>query len=259
MTIQKLSLEQWFTNYQLAAVRRRHFHLPMEVAADISLVLKEWRKKNSGEPPYTALLTKAVGILASEMPHVNRAVFSTFYGPRLIQFERVVLNMPIIVPADGRDHLSAILIQDPQKLSLDEIRGLISAGRKRDINKMPFGRFLVRSGNYFWNRAILRLVHFLVFQFPAIYVRFGGGGVSVSSLLNHRGKHFNGTPHAAFHTAFTFCSFSAYEAGDGRTIMNVGINWDHYAASGNELGAAIRRFSDILSGEDPTVLMELIR
>ena len=98
MPVRKLTLEEWFLGYQLRLVKKNTFHLPTELNVDIRRI--EAAYSDRGEKvPYSAVLVKAVALLARRCPGVNRMVFSTFYGKRMVEFESVDVNVPLLMDA----------------------------------------------------------------------------------------------------------------------------------------------------------------
>lgn len=256
MAIRKPTLEEWFLKYQLHHVRNRHFHIPVALNADVTRLERHFHEKGE-KPPYTPILIKALALLAVQKPHINRVVFSTFYGDRIIDPDHVTVNVPIIRLIDGKSHLSATMIRDAHQLSLAEIRDRIRTDRDRPVDELPIARFVTRRRNVFWNRWMLKVLHFLIFNFPGLYEKRGGGGLSVSSLMNLQGRAEDVRPHAFGITAFTLCASNVVEVGNGRKTLKIGVGYDHYAFPGNEAVDAIQELGRILSGENPALLDSL--
>ncbi|HEX4924054.1 MAG TPA: hypothetical protein VFV50_08210, partial [Bdellovibrionales bacterium] len=103
-----------------------------------------------------------------------------------------------------------------------------------------------------------RLLHFIIYNFPRFYVKKGGGGISVSSLLNHQDPEFDFRPVAFGPTAFTFCMTTVKKSDDGRSIMKVGVGWDHRCGGGNEYIEALKGLSQIMAAKDPETLQKFL-
>ena len=257
MTIRKLSLEEWFLNYQLSQIQKNHFHFPIELDADLTRLNREYKKRNQSLP-ITAVLIKAVGLLANRYPVINRMYFKTLFGERLVQFPYVSVNLPLLIQSSEQKHLSAITIANADQLSISEIRNLISEGRSRPLETLPILRRVIKSRNHFMNRWILKRIHDLVFRFPALYLKKKGGGISVSSLMNISDKNGSTRPYSFGSTALTVCASSALPGPDHQLTLKIGMGFDHYALSGHEAVEAIAGLGKILACETPELLDEFL-
>lgn len=244
MPIRKQTLSEWFLCHQLRAVRRNHFHLPFSLEADVSAAARAFGARGE-KVPYTALLIKALAVAAERCPEINRMVFSTPFGKRVVDFDRIRVNVPVLVEKDGKPYLAAITIDEPHRLPLHEIRDRLRLAKTMDVSKLRIGRYLVGKRNTLFNRARLRLIHRLTFSFPSLYVRFGGG-LAVSSLLQHREEGFDLLLHSYGPTAFTLCSSTVIDEGEGSFRLRLGIGIDHYAVSGDEMVRASRELNRAL-------------
>jgi hypothetical protein len=255
MPIRRQTLEEWFLVHQLRHAARRHFHLPLFVEADVTALARAW----GASPPWSAVLVKALALTARAHPSINRAVFRTFWGTRVVELEgdrRV--NLPVLVTDDaGREHLSATVVERADERPIAEIREALRAARARRPADLPIGRLFVANRNTFLNRLRLRLIHFLVYNLPQLYVRKGGGGLSVSSLLYLAEPGFRGWAMSYGPTAFTAIAISVTGEPDGRTVMRVGVGYDHFALPGHEALDALRTLSRILAASDPADLAAL--
>lgn len=243
MPIRRQTLEEWFLVHQLHHLSRRHFFLPLHVEADVTEVAARW----GGAPPYTAVLVKALAMTARAHPAINRAVFRTFWGTRVVDFDDVRVNLPVLVSdAQGRTHLAATVIDRADERPVEAIREALRAARARRSEDLPIGRVFVANRNTLWNRLRLRLIHFVVWNAPGLYVRKGGGGLGVSSLLLLAEPDFAGWAMAYGPTAFTAISCSVTPEA-GRVRMRVGVGYDHYALPGHEALAAVRTLGRVLA------------
>jgi hypothetical protein len=254
MPIRRQTLEEWFLVHQLRHAARHHFHLPLFVEADVSALAQAW----GASPPWSAILVKALALTARLHPSINRAVFRTFWGTRVADFDDVRVNLPVLVTDDaGRAHLSATVVERADARNIREIRELLRAARARRPADLPIGRLFVANRNTFFNRLRLRLIHFAVYNLPHLYVRKGGGGLSVSSLLSLAEPGFRGWAMSYGPTAFTAIAISVTEEPDGRTVMRVGVGYDHFALPGHEALSALRTLARVLAASDPAHLAAL--
>ncbi len=254
MPIRRQTLEEWFLVHQLRHAARHHFHLPLFVEADVSAVAKAF----GSAPPWTAVLVKALALTARVHPAINRAVFRTFWGTRVVEFDEVRVNLPVLVTDDaGRAHLSATVVERADERPVADVREALRAARARRPADLPIGRLFVANRNTLLNRLRLRLVHFAVYNLPHLYVRKGGGGLSVSSLLSLAEPGFRGWAMSYGPTAFTAIAISVTDEPDGRTVMRVGVGYDHFALPGHEALSALRTLSRVLAASDPAHLAAL--
>lgn len=244
MLIRKQTLEEWFLCYQLRSLKKRHFHLPIDVDIDVTELVRQETKPGE-KPPYTAILVKTVAEAAKMNPNINKTLFRTLFGARIVEFDRIHINMPIVYKFKGRKHLGAVVIKDADKKSIQEINAEILKEMRKPLRERPVGRLVVDRKNHFLNRLSLKLVHFLVYNFPSFYVRKGGGGISVSSLLNLAEEGFHCRPVSFGNTAYTFCCSEVDITDSGRHILKVGAGCDHYAAGGMELISALKTLTKV--------------
>ncbi len=245
MPVRKQSLEEWFLCHQLGAIRRNHFHLPFSLEADVSAVARVYSDRNE-KVPYTALLIKALAMTAVKVPEINRMVFSTPFGKRVVDFDFNRVNVPVVVEKDGKRHLAVMTVEDAHLLSLSEIRDRLRAAKSIDVGKLRIGKLVVGKKNNLFNRCRLRLLHRLTFAFPSLYVRFGGG-LAVSSLLPLREEGLDLLLHSYGPTAFTLCSSTVISDAAGKQRLRIGIGIDHYALSGEEMVRASAELNRVLA------------
>lgn len=247
MPIRKPTLDEWFLDYQLRKAARGHFFLPIAADVDATPIAAAYEARGV-KPPWTAIVVKAAALMTERHPLLNRAIFHTFYGTRIVEFERVVVNLPVMLKENGQSVLGAVPIAEPQRMSMEELQGVIKAGRSRPIAETKVSKYLLQP-NTFLNRARLRAIHFVVYNFPALYVRMGGGGVSVSSILNLSADDFHCRVTSYGLTALTIAAVSVSTEADGRKLLRLGIGFDHSAQRGDEALAAVRTLCRVL--QDP--------
>lgn len=159
---------------------------------------------------------------------------------------------------NGRTHLSATVVPNADELPVPAIQSHISDALKRPFSETRIGPMLVGHKNTFLRRLMLRVLHFVIYNFPRFYVSKGGGGISVSSLLNHQDPDFDFRPVAFGPTALTFCMTTVKKNEDGRSIMKIGVGWDHRCGGGNEYIEALKGLSHIMAAKDPATLEKFL-
>lgn len=254
MPVRRPTLDEWFLDYQLRHASSRHFFLPIDVDADVTPIAKAWEERGK-KAPWTAIVVKATALMAERHPDVNRAIFHTFYGTRIVEFDKVIVNLPIMLKENGHSVLGAIPIPEPQKLGVAEIQDRIRKGKARPLAETKVSKYLVRP-NTLLERTRLRAIHFLVYNFPRLYERMGGGGVSVSSLLNHSADDFRCRVMSYGATTLTVGAASVAAEPDGRRLLRLGVGFDHAAQRGDEMMAAVRTLCRVL--QDPKLRPEFV-
>lgn len=248
MTVRKPSLEEWFLIYQLRHIKKNHFHLPFTLSVEVTKLVGFFENKNE-KLPLTALLVKASGLLAKKIPEVNRVVFRTFYGTRIFDPAYISVNLPIMIRDEGEAFLAATVLADVDEKSLLEINKDIKMALGQKLSDLKIGKYVYKKSNNFFNRARLKLIHFIVNHFPRVYEKLGGGAVAVSSLMNHNHQDFDMTMMAYGPTAFTIGSCHL-KKDDLRHYLKIGIAYDHFAFSGEKAIEASKYLSLILAGTD---------
>lgn len=249
MTVRKLTLEEWFTVYQLQAIQARHFHLPIFLEADVSGLAERYRARGR-KPPWTSILVRAAGQLVVRHPELNRILFHTLLGPRFVEPGYVAVNVPVLVEHPSGPHLTAAIIQGAHQKTVEEIHAELQAARKRPLEELPIGRRFIKNRNTWWARQQLKLIHFLAWRFPSFFLRHGGGGISVSSLLLHQRSELPiGAP--AFGPNVFSLAVTGIVEREGVTTVRLGIGFDHLALRGEQAMAAVASLQEILGGLDP--------
>jgi len=242
MSIRRLTLEEWFTRHQLLAIQRRHVHLPVTTTIDVSKAAQ----RHGPKPPWTSIVVRAVAELARRVPEINRLYFDTYLGGRMVEPPYVSVNVPVVLTHEGVPHLSAMVLKDPGSKTVEQVQAEIRAGRDKKLAEQPIGRMFIANRNHLLNRLKLRLIHHVVWHFPSIYLKHGGGGVSVSSLLLHNRSDVRAWAPSYGPTCFTVCITGVMES-EGRTELNLGIGYDHTVLGGERAAYAVVVLTDILS------------
>lgn len=248
MPVRKPSLEEWFLIHQLDHVAKTHFHLPFTLDVSVTSLRDAYQSLGS-TPNWTAILVKASGLLLEKHPVLNRVVFRTVFGDRILEPDYIAVNVPVMINGDGQRHLNAAIVRDAHKKSVDEIRAEIKKSAARTPEQTLVGPYIYGRANTWLNRLRLRALHFVSSNFPSAYEKFGGGGISVSSLMNT----FDGISalriQAYGQTGFTIGVSSIDETTSGAQLR-LGLAYDHYAFSGEEAAVFANSLSQVLRGDD---------
>lgn len=241
--IKKPTLDQWFLAKQLKKVNQG-LHLPFFLEADITALVQTYQKREQ-RVPYTALLIKACSQLIFEMPEVNGAIFHTFYGNRIVSPQKNLVNLPISLELDGKFVLSAVTIEDAYQKPLKKIKQEIQEKKPRSLADLTVNSLLHKKHFHFWQKCKLTLIHALYSNFPSFYLNKGGGGISVSSLMNLSRESSSVHMNAFGPTILTISSCSVKEKGD-KKIFFVGVGFNHILTHGAVGTAAALRLCEIL-------------
>lgn len=253
--IRKQTLEEWFLCYQLRALSKSHFYNPVMLDADVTTLHEAYAARGK-KPPYTAIMVKAIALVAKSHPVINRVVFDTFYGPRVVEFDSVNVNFPHLIKDENRSYLIASTVPKADEMSVAEIKAFIKEASSKKVEDTIISKHFVKNRNTFWMRAFLRLIHFVAYNFPRLYVSKGGGGISVSSLMNHAADDFDVHTVALGPTAFTLCAATVVPKGD-RWVLKVSVGYDHFACHGNDAAAAVKELARVLRADTPELLEAL--
>ncbi len=255
MSIRKASLEEWFLIHQLSHIKKNHFHLPFYLTIDITKLVKFYESKNE-KLPMTALLIKASALMAKKHPEVNRIVFRTFYGIRILDPAYISVNLPIMIRSEGKSYLAATVLEDADQKTILEINEKIKKALGQEMSDLKIGKYVYNKSNNIFNRLRLRFIHFMVNNFPSIHESFGGGAIAVSSLMNHNHPDFDMSMMAYGPTGFTIGSCHLSEK-NNKHLLKVGIAYDHFAFSGEKSIEATKDLSLILTGRDEEDFLHL--
>jgi hypothetical protein len=238
----RLTLAEWFLDHQLQHIQATRFHVPFYLDLDVTTLFGAWAEEE--RVPLTAIVVKAVGVWGARHPELNCMLFRGFWGQRVVEFDQVHINLPVVIRNKDGQHLSATVIRDADQLSLGEIRKTIREAATQDPTQLPVGRYLWGRRNTVFNRTRLRLIHWVVNRFPGFYVRAGGGGIGVSSLLNNRERvpYFAGARGA---NAVVVTPTSTREDDKGRTLLQLGVTLEHSILGGDALAASLGTLREI--------------
>ncbi len=241
--IRRPDLEEWFLGLQMRAIAREHVHVTLYCDADVTAL--DRAATAAGLPlSYTAVGVRAAAILARRHPEVNRMLFHTPLGVRVVEFPYVAVNLP--VKLEGSGHLAAIVLRDADRVPLAEVATRIHAFRRTELATLPIGRLFVGNRDAWWRRVVLRAIHWAAWRLPWLYVRKGGGGISVTSLLNHRGDARRVQVAGLGPTALTLTLAGLTRGSDGEVRLSVGVAVDHALVPGDLAGRVLADLLEIL-------------
>ena len=240
MGLRKPTLDEWFNAYQLRELQKDGFFNPGMLELDISPVYKRHRAAGK-RLSFPALVIKAYALAAREVPEINRAYLRTPWGERIADFDHVSVNVPIAMQENGRTYLSAIVVRNADQKSVSTISNEIDRARRRSIDETRLTKWVAKKPNRLIWRSLLKTMHFGAYRWPA-WLASKGGGLSVSSLLDHKHQDsaFTAVSFGPTATTLLLSSIDANEAGE--CLLRLGVGLNHVAAS----GLAFRRLCDVL-------------
>ena len=246
--IRRLTLGEWFLNYQLSHSWFSYHHLPFHLDIDVTPLVERAESLGYRFSP-TATVVKAAALLLKERPQLNRMLFHTLTGMRIAEFETIRVNMPVVIENNNDPVLSAMVFEGLLDKTVPEIHQEIRAFSQSDLSDKPIGRFVNSRGNHWWNRLFLRFIHFVAHRIPKAYAT-KGGGISVTSLMrrNVQGIVMRGT--AIGQTALTFLVNNLQKTPEGRYILYVGVDNNHSVLEGDEYSEACSVFAQIIGEPD---------
>ncbi len=243
MTIRTQTLEEWFSQYQLRALARDHFYIPYDMEIDVSRIVDRYARVGQ-RAPVTAIVIKAAALAARQHPEINRAVLSTPFGSRVVQFEDVHVNLPVLAVHAGHEHLSATVIKHVDRMSVQDIVEEVRHAKARPLEDLPIARMFIGNRNTLRNRVALRLRHAAAYSVPALYQGFGGG-ISVSSLVRSKSEGVLLRIPSYGPTAVSLCP-GALRTEHGRSTLFMGVGYDHFALTGMQSVRALEHLGQIL-------------
>jgi hypothetical protein len=244
MSIERLTLDEWFLIHQLDKIKKDHFHLPF--LSDVKITSLHQKYSNAQEKtPVTAILVKALGHLAYEYPEINQMIFRTFWGIKKLRPEYISINLPIMVHTDGKRVLSAITIKEPQTKSVQKIQEEIRSHKYKERKDLPIGKFHIGKKNNFFNRLRLRLIHWSVYNFPQIYEKYKGGTMALSSLMNLDNENWETTLVAYGPSSITLGCCNIHTK-NNETYLKLSCSYDHMIGGGEIGMKALKKLNEIL-------------
>jgi len=245
--VRALSLDEWFLSVQLEKIKEG-FHLPFAIKVDITHLVKKYEKENR-KLSLTALMIKASSLLIKETPEFNRAFFNTIFGKKIIEPNYNAVNVPIEIVHNGKKVVSSIIIRDAYQKSLEQISGEIGKEKTKALDDLPVNKIIHGSGNYHLNKIKLRLILFIFSNFPSIYLKKRGGGISVSSLFAANKSNYDIFATAYAMTTLVLCSASTQKQ-EEKTFLTINIGFDHVVTHGADGVRALAQLVSIFNRDD---------
>lgn len=239
----KPTLEEWFLAYQMRAIWRNHAHTPIYVDADISEIVRRLEQRGQ-RPAYPALAIRALAETARLVPDINRCYLQTPLGDRVVEFDHISVNMPVALREGTGEHLMGLTVKNADQKSVDQIGLEIREARDTPLDKTLITKHTVRRPNTLLWRTLLRGVHFASYNLGAIGKL--GGGLSVSSLIDHQRFEPVFRSVSFGPTAVTLFLSGVRRSGE-RTVLEMGMGFDHLALSGQVMRRAVSALHDLLS------------
>lgn len=253
MSLRRPTLEEWFNAYQHRAIWREHSFMIGTMTVDATAIARDWEA--AGEhPSFPAILTRAVALVTRAHPQLNRLYLRTLWGDRVVEFDGVHVNMPILLTCGGKPTLTAVALRDADQRSARSVRDELRAHKEAGIDGAPLTKLVAsRPNNLLW-RLVLRAVHFAAYRLPLV-ARYGGA-VSVScpasGARSWRAANFMGPSPSAF-----FLALSGVRREDGRVLLDLGYMADHLVIDGVTLRNVVEDLGALLGGTSPEVLAQL--
>lgn len=242
--VRSLSLDEWFLSLQLDKIKDG-FHLPITVKVDISHLVAEYEKANK-RLSFTSLLIKASSILIKERPECNRVYFKTIFGKKIVEPSYNAVNVPIEIQTNGVKLISSAIIKDAHEKSLETISNELKKESSKSLDELPVNKLIHGPGNYHLNKLKLSIIFFIFSNFPSIFLKKGGGGISVSSLFSVNRANYDLLIPAYGMTSFSICSVAVIKEAD-KTLLHLNVGFDHGINHGADGIRAMEHLIKILS------------
>ena len=249
MRIRKLSLAEWFLHYQLKFSFFEYAHLSYCMDIDVTALVERAEKQGLRFSP-TGATIKAVDLLAKKLPKLNRILFHTPWGMRIAEPDEVRVNIPVIIQNNGNPVLSAMVLGDLEDKAVPEIHGEIKTFSESDLSDKPVGRTVYEGKNTWYNRFILRLIHFIAHRFPGLHVKNGGGAFSVTSIIRRDVPQMWLRGTGLGHTILTLTINGLKQRADNCYTLILGFDCNHSVMSGDEFSLVCATLAEILAEPD---------
>ncbi len=255
MSVRRASLEEWTYVYVHRRVWREGFFVAGSLETDVTAIAERFA---GGRTPWTAIVLKALALTGEAHPAINRMVFDTVFGVRVVQFDRVGVALPVLVTADGEPKARMETVFDAHRCSLAELRAELSRLREKPPARHNLLRFSETHSNNALTRTVVRLAAFTAFNFPGLLEKAGGAGLALSSLvsMHEPGLELKG---AGLSPAGLSLSLGGVTERAGRVFLPLGLCYNHVVCRGDEAYAALKTLWRLLSGQGPGGYAELLR
>jgi hypothetical protein len=196
------------------------------------------RKAMAVKPSWTAIVAKAWGEVAREMPELRRT-YVALPWPRLFEHETSVASIIVEREIDGEAVLFPARVKSPAERSLAEITADIDTAMQAPIASISRNRMILRVSRL--PLPLRRLIWWLAFNTPRLRQHYVGTfGISVLGHLGAEILH-------PVSPVTTFVSYGPFAA-DGTVTVTVGF--DHRVMD----GAVVARAMALLEEKLKTVL-----
>jgi pyruvate/2-oxoglutarate dehydrogenase complex dihydrolipoamide acyltransferase (E2) component len=193
-----------------------------------------------------AVFVKAVGVTLARHPGANAILFKRWYGYRIVQFNRVDVNVPITRRISGSDLTFIGTVRAAAEKTIAEIQAELSALQRDPPESLPAVQRLL----WFANKPLwlARLIHAWMARSPAFYLR--NVGTCGLTLGGEEGQeHF--FPIAPTSVVFGIGSLrSEPVVRDGQIsaarILRCSLMIDNYVVAGLLGGALLKEFKALL-------------
>jgi hypothetical protein len=190
-------------------------------------------------------------------PQSHRMVFSTLFGPRVLEFSESRVSVPVLIHENGKSHLSAAVICDAEKKTISSLRQELKELQSRPLSSFPVASYVAKNPNRFWNRWMLSVLEYLAYRSPRLYAK-KGGGIVVSTVFSKATFGSDMAPTAFGPTALTITACAIFQEGR-RSLVRFGVSYDHTAMLAFEAVAALRAFQVYLESPPPALLDEAMK
>lgn len=241
--IRKPTVDEWFLALQLKQIKKG-FHLPFHLKADVTHMTL-----HSSRPLFTAMLVKAASILLRQRSQMNKIITHGTCGIRIIEPAYNGVNVPLELEIEGRKIVTGVTIEDAFRKSLKEIHDEIKKAKGKTLNDLPVNKIIHSRGLDFIKKIKLKILHFILMNFPSLYLKKRVGGISVSSLLNYADPSVNVSMSAFGMTVLTISSCSIIQE-KNKTYLDIGMAFDHSVIHGKDGVEAIHEFVRILQNPE---------
>jgi len=189
----------------------------------------------SERPRWTAIFTKAYGLVAEEFPELRRA-YVKFPWPHLYEYPQSRATVMVERDYHGEPAVWPIAVRDPARLTLQEIASLLRHAAIAPVEEVREIRRVIRVTRL--PRPLRRLLWWLGLNIGRQRGNyFGTFGVSVYSALASESLH----PLSPLTTLLN------YGVMDGAGVLNVRIIYDHRVMDGATVARALARLEEILN------------
>jgi len=252
MTMRKPTLDEWFLAYQLRSMSRDFFFNPGSLDVDVTAIVERHRARAT-RLSYPALVIKALALTAQRVPEINRAYVRTPLGDRVVEFDHISVNLPLALREGDRTYLSAIVVRDADRRSVAEIAAQIRQAQARTLDETRITKIVARRPNNLWWRTVLRGMHFAAYRWPGM-AAMGAGGLSVSSIIEHRDDPPPFRAASFGPTAMTLLITGVRQTPEGRHRLELGLGLNHVAMTGLTFRRMATVLHDLLASTDPNEL-----